>query len=146
LRATRLAAFLPVNIIHMQVRKNYLLFFGILLFAACKKDSGTTTTTGNPVDDCTIQLNPLNGTIINGRYIIAMKDASNMRTMSAGDLARYSGSLLERNNIRSSAMLQSFGGEPSGFIASLSPDEAGRLRRDAGIAIIEPDRIVALGD
>jgi len=130
----------------MQVRKIYFIVSAVLLFAACKKDSDSSSANGDPVDDCTIQLNPLNGTIINGRYIIAFKDAANLRTMSTVDLARYSGSLLEKNKIRSSALLQSFGGQPSGFIATLSADEASRLRTDAGVSIIEHDRIVALGD
>src|SRR4030095_4743850 len=122
---------------HMQFAKIYILSAFIVIIG-CKKenDSATTATTG-PIDDCTIQLAPVTGSVINGRYIIALKDVVNTRTMSAIDLAKYSTSILERNNIRSASLLQSFGGHPAGFIANLDGDEVSRLGTDDGVATVE---------
>ena len=36
-------------------------------------------------------------------------------------------------------------GQPGGFIATISSEEAGRLSKDESIATIEPDRIISLG-
>lgn len=128
----------------MQISKIFILC-GIVLFAACKKDSTSSTTMASP-EDCSVQINPAAGSVIDGRYIVAISDNTNARGLSATDLSRYSSNLLARNNIRSSALLQPFGGSPAGFIAALSTDEVKRLRRDASISIIEPDRVIALGN
>jgi len=117
-----------------------------IVFAACKKDGTSSNTTSSPPEACRVQINPETGSVIEGRYIVTIGDNTNTRSLSATDLSRYSSNLLERNNIRSSALLQSFGGSPSGFIVALSADEVKRLRTDASISIIEQDRIVALGD
>jgi subtilisin len=53
--------------------------------------------------------------------------------------------ILQRNKINSSAIKRIFQGEPGGFVAHLSNDEAARLRKDPSVKIVEPDRIVALG-
>jgi subtilisin family serine protease len=41
-------------------------------------------------------------------------------------------------------MHETFAGEPSGFIAKLSPEEVVRLKADPSILTVEPDRVVAL--
>jgi hypothetical protein len=129
----------------MRVIPFYLLC-SIILFSACKKDSTTAASTSTPADGCTTQFAPENGTVIDGRYIIALTDAANTRSISDKDMRSLSNSILERNNIRAAALQQSFRGEPGGFIAELTPTEVKSLRRDASIAIIEPDRIIALSD
>lgn len=129
----------------MQISKIFILC-SIIFFTACKKDSTTSMTTTSPADGCTVQINPETGSAIEGRYIVAISDNTNARALSATDMSRYSSNLLVRNNIRSSALLQSFGGSPAGFIAALSIDEVKRLKSDASISMIEQDRIIALGD
>ena len=128
----------------MQISKIYFLC-AVILFAACKKDNNTTSMSSAPADGCTVQIATENGSIIEGQYIVALKDAVNSRSMSDRDLSDFSGNVLARNNIRSAALQQSFRGEPGGFIATLSSDEIKRLRTDASIAMVEPDRIIATG-
>lgn len=65
--------------------------------------------------------------------------------MPARDLSLTAERTLEKNSIRSTSLLKTFAGEPGGFIAKLSKDELLRLKSDAGISMIEPDRIIALG-
>jgi len=128
----------------MQLNKLYFLIL-IVFFAGCKKDSTTTSMSTTPAGGCTV-LSAENGRIIEGRYIVSLKDAVNSRSMSDRDLSTFSNDVLARNSIRPIALQQSFRGEPGGFIAELTPDEVKKLKADASINIIEPDRIIALGD
>jgi len=128
----------------MQFNKLYFLIL-IVFFAGCKKDSTTTSMSATPAGGCTV-LSAENGRIIEGRYIVSLKDAVNSRSMSDRDLSTFSNDVLARNSIRPIALQQSFRGEPGGFIAELTPDEVKKLKADASINIIEPDRIIALGD
>ncbi|MCW3117004.1 MAG: Peptidase, partial [Chitinophagaceae bacterium] len=130
----------------MSINKIYFSVF-IILFTACKKNSDNTTASTSPATDngCIIQMAPGNGHIIEGRYIVAIKDVVNSRSMSDHDMSLFNSNVLERNNIRSIALQNSFRGQPSGFIANLNSEEVKRLTSDASIDIIEPDRIIALG-
>jgi len=132
----------------MHFRKIYLPAVIVIFFAACKKESGTTSMSAipaTPADSCTIQIAPDNGNIIEGRYIIALKQSVNSRSTTDRDLAVFNNNVLARNSIRNTALLQSYRGEPGGFIAVLTPAEVSRLRNDDNIDIIEPDRIISLG-
>ena len=122
------------------------LILAVSFAAACKKDSTTSTTSSTPIDDCTIQMAPTNGKIIEGRYIVAIKDAPNSRSLSDRDMSDFSTRLLTKNGIAANALQNSFRGQPGGFIANLKPDELKRLKADASVDMIEPDRIIALGD
>ncbi|MEJ0104129.1 MAG: S8 family serine peptidase [Bacteroidota bacterium] len=128
----------------MRFSKLYFLSV-IIFFAGCKKDSTTTSMSATPAGGCTVVLAE-NGRIIEGRYIVSLKDAVNSRSMSDRDLSGFSSNVLARNNIRPVALQQSFRGEPGGFIAALTAEEVKKLKTDASIDIIEPDRIIALGD
>ena len=87
-----------------------------------------------------------NGDTIQGKFIVAYNPSSvAARAMNEQNLQDISAATLSRNNISQSALEKSFGGEPGGFIARLSADEVTRLRSDKNIAMIEPDRIIALG-
>lgn len=113
-------------------------------FASCKKSGGDSSTI--TPDECVTGRGVNDGDIIQGKYIVSYKpSAVNARTMSSQRLTDISRTTLEKNSIRATALEQSFAGEPGGFIASLSDDEAARLKNDASIDIVEPDRIVALG-
>jgi len=125
---------------------SFYLLGSIILFAACKKDSTTSSSSDTPAEGCTTQIAPENGAVIDGRYIVALTDATNTRSISNRDMYSLSNAILQRNNIRSNALQQSFRGQPGGFIADLTPGEVKTLRRDAGISLIEPDRVIALGD
>lgn len=129
----------------MQSSKIFVLC-GFIFLAACRKDNSSSTTASSPAEGCTVQINPQTGSSIEGRYIVAISGSTNARNLSSADRMQFSNNLLQRNNIRSSALLQSFGGSPAGFIAALSPDEVKRLKTDASVSMIEPDRVIALGD
>jgi len=112
-------------------------------FVSCKK-SGKDASSIQP-DECVTGRAVNDGDIIQGKYIVSYKLSSvNARTMSSERLTGIGRTTLERNAIRAAALEQSFAGEPGGFIASLSEDEAARLKNDASIDIVEPDRIIAL--
>jgi subtilisin family serine protease len=116
----------------------------LFVFVSCKKSKNDTSNV--QPDECVTGRASNDGAIIQGKYIVSYKPASvNARTMSSEKLAEVGRTTLEKNSIRASALEQSFAGEPGGFIASLSEDEAERLKNDASIAIVEPDRIIALG-
>ncbi len=120
-----------------------------MLLFSCKKDStkntppdeeGCVTGSRSPADRSAAA-----GNIVEGRYIIAFKtDLVKARGMSAERLQQTSSAILERNNISASALQQSFGGEPGGFIAQLTSSERQSLENDPSIASIEPDRFISL--
>jgi hypothetical protein len=118
----------------------------ILFLASCKKESNTSIAQQQPpADDCTNGRASADGRIIEGQYIIAYKSSVNARMMSSQRMGEVNKTTLENNSIKSSALQQSFAGEPGGFVARLSAEEAARLKTDESISIVEPDRIVALG-
>ena len=85
------------------------------------------------------------GPIISSQYIIALNPGMNSRTTSRVRLDELGKSILERHTINVSALKQSFVGEPGGFIARITAEEAEVLRHDDAIAAVEPDRIISLG-
>lgn len=83
--------------------------------------------------------------IIPGRYIVAYDpEIVGARNMSRSRLLDEGQSVLEENNIPETKIVEVFGGEPGGFIANLTDEEAIRLRSDASVSAVEPDRVVAL--
>lgn len=125
----------------MHVRKALAFIFLVVVTVGCKKnDNGDPANTTPDQPACEDQHGFRNGNIIDEQYIVVYKTSS-------GDLAslqKISGGLLQRNQIRSSAIKRIFQGVPGGFVAHLSKDEAGRLGEDPAIEAIEPDRVVAL--
>ena len=86
------------------------------------------------------------GEIVAGRYIVAYKPSSvSARGMTAERLNTIGTNILKRNSISENALKQSFAGEPGGFIAELSAEEASKLSQDENIEAVEPDRIISLG-
>lgn len=124
-----------------------ILTIGVAVIAGCKKDHGSSVQ--NPSispDECAQAATAINGQAVQGRYIVAYKtSAVSARGISAQRLNSIGSELLLKNNINQAALKQSFAGEPGGFIATLSEDEASRLSQDGSVAAIEPDRIVSLG-
>ncbi|HET9430768.1 MAG TPA: S8 family serine peptidase [Chitinophagaceae bacterium] len=117
-----------------------LLLIPVLLLA-CKKDK----VTNSVPEECAQGRTVRDGDIIEGRYIIAYNPSSlSARNKSVEQVAAVSEELLTRNSIRLAALRESFNGEPGGFIADLSANEAARLKNDASVLAVEPDRVVAL--
>lgn len=114
-----------------------------LLLSSCKKEKQDDN--NSDPDECVESNAAESGNIIPGRYIIAYDPSSvNGRTMSATSLQEKSKMILEEHAIPESRMQAVFGGEPGGFIATLSDNEVAALRNDVAIAAIEPDRVIAL--
>src|SRR5882724_3452178 len=127
-------------------RKFLSVLFIVIFFASCKKEKNTPSTPSVSPDDCVTAMSPHQDNIIPGQYIISYSDTViNARNMSKAVLDQLNNNILERNNIDSKALQQSFGGDPGGFIAKLSRDEVLNLKNDPAVQAIEPDRIVELG-
>lgn len=121
-----------------------LLFFCMLIFIACKKESSSGTSSPGS-DDCIESKGIGQSSIIEGQYIVVYKTSwVNSRNMSRQNLAELNTDILSRNNISTSSVRQTFNGEPGGFIANFSDDEAARLMKDENIEAVEPDRIISL--
>ena len=131
----------------MITKKNLLaILFIIIFFASCKKERSTSSSSSVNQDNCVTTMSFHQNDIIPGQYIVGYNTASvNARNMNKVGLDQLSNNILERNNINSSALQKSFGGEPGGFVAMLSEKEVLHLKNDPDIASIEPDRIVKLG-
>jgi subtilisin len=127
----------------MLLKKPAIIFsFALFIFSACKKE--TRSATSNP-DDCLNQSSSRNGEIVEGRYIIAYNSSYvGEQLASAAGRSSLTTDVLQRNNISATAMQATFGGEPGGFVATLSAEEAARIKTDPSVLAIEPDRVVAL--
>ncbi len=130
----------------MHLRKT-ILVSGICatFFMACKKGSVEQNATTPPADETCVQTaSARNGDLVEGRYIVSFSNSIQSRGFSASRIEDISNDLLERNHVNSSSLRESFAGEPGGFVAVLSDEEATRLKNDPDVAIVEQDRIVAL--
>ena len=130
----------------MYAKKVLILIFIPAIIVSCKKNGneGSTKITPNQ-PACEDQHGFRNGNIIDEQYIVVYKSSSSdTLTTTLQKTSEISRNILERNKIRSSAIKRIFQGKPGGFVAHLSTDEAGRLKKDPTIEIIEPDRVVAL--
>jgi subtilisin family serine protease len=121
-----------------------LILSSLFVLAACKKEKNEAPTTTISPDDCVENRSNNDGEIIDGKYIVAYKPSVTSRSMSTERLSEVGKSILLRNNISDKALEKSFGGEPAGFVATLTDDQVAKLRSDASIKIIEPDRIISL--
>jgi subtilisin len=123
-----------------------MLMTGLILFAGCKKDKTTPDASNTDPDECVQTAATGSGAIVQGRYIVVYNNAmAGARGMTAERSINIGFDVLKRNSIPKSALQQSFAGEPGGFIATLSEEEAVRLSKDENIKAIEPDRIISLG-
>jgi subtilisin family serine protease len=114
----------------------------ILLMAACKKN---TDSNGSDPNECVTGKAITDGNIISGRYIVAYNNDLTARMATDATIARVSSDVLMRNSIAASVIKEVFAGEPGGFIAELSDEQAARLAADPNIKAVEHDRIIKLG-
>jgi subtilisin family serine protease len=126
------------------MRKKFLLLAAILVVVSCKKNNDSTSNTSGD-DDCVMRSSTGNGEIKASQYIVAFSPVINSRTTSRISLDQVSKNVLQRNTIDVSALKTSFGGEPGGFIATMTSDQAEALRHDGSIEAVEPDRVISLG-
>lgn len=109
---------------------------------SCKKDD-TPSTVITP-DDCVQGRAAIDGNNIDGEYIISYRSSINARGLNKQAITDLGKETLSRNNISASSLKESFIGEPGGFIARLTTEEAAKLKLDENIKHIEPDRIISL--
>jgi len=109
---------------------------------SCKKDD-TPSTVITP-DDCVQGRAAIDGNNIDGEYIISYRSFINARGLNKQAITDLGKETLSRNNISVSSLKESFIGEPGGFIARLTKEEAAKLKLDENIKHIEPDRIISL--
>ena len=129
----------------MYLNKTILFNIAAILFlTGCKKEKQNTA--NDPPEECVESRAVKSGDIIKGRYIIAYNNSVNARTMSFSSLEEKAESVLKEHNISVSRMQEVFGGEPGGFIATLSLEEVTSLKEDVFVSAIEPDRIIALSN
>jgi subtilisin len=126
----------------MHLRKTIIIALSCVIAFGCKKENNNST---NQIDGCVSQRSYKDGDIIEGQYIVAYKPSSlDARAASTQRISKVSEDVLQRNNISSAAIKITFQGEPGGFVAHLSAQEAAALKRDADVEAVEPDRFVAL--
>ncbi len=123
-----------------------LLFVGVsLLINSCNRKEIIDPDPGTQVTPCFTEPSPNNGRIIEGAYIIVYRTGTQTNTyFSEARIASQSGELLQRHGILPTAIKGTFVGFQRGFIGQLSRTQVAALRQDPDIALIEPDRIVAM--
>lgn len=124
----------------MTKRVNYLIWTAVIGFFAfaCQNDEETLS---NPQsdDDCLTVSSARNGSVIEGQYIVSLNtDGSSGGRKGAG--AR----VFDRHKIARTAIIKNFEGEFSTYVLHLSKDEAGELKKDDDVAMVEPDRVVSI--
>ena len=126
------------------MRKNIFLIVALIIIVSCKKNNDSTSNSSGE-DDCVMRSSTGSGEIKASQYIVAFNPVINSRTSSRISLDQVSKDVLQRNTIDVSALKTSFPGEPGGFIATMTADQAETLRHDGSIDAVEPDRVISLG-
>jgi len=127
----------------MHLRKTIILALICAVIFGCKKESTRSTT--NQTDNCVSQRGYKDGDIIEGDYIVAYDPSVlDARAASSQRISQVGEDVLQRHKINPGVIKKTFRGEPGGFVAHLSANEAANLKDDAAVEAIEPDRIVAL--
>jgi len=125
--------------------KAFILLLICAIVFSCKKENNSSTSSSARQPDCVDQHSLRSGDVIAQQYIIAYKASSlDAHIATFQRISEVSREVLQRNKIGSSVLESTFQGEPGGFIARLSQDEMARLKNDADVESIEPDRVIAL--
>jgi subtilisin len=120
-----------------------LLLCSILIFS-CKKEDTKAALVEEPKEECPPQQIAGNGDVIPGQYIVLYAKGANARSTSTAGTLEFSKAVLRKHKIDETSVKNSFAGDASGFVATLSSSDVQQLMKDNAIAIIEQDRIVAL--
>jgi subtilisin family serine protease len=124
--------------------KKVKLFLGLLWLASCQRDSDIPT----PAADCLVTASAHNGEIIEGDYIVTLKDTLTVSSATASAdnarIAALSKQLLDKHHVSSKFIKTTFSGRKNGFLATLTKAEATALQNESAIELVEPDRIVSV--
>ncbi|MGZ8537893.1 MAG: S8 family peptidase [Flavisolibacter sp.] len=113
------------------------LFF---VLASCQKEDATPKVQEEEI--CSVRRGSVDGNIIEGQYIVAYNQTNEVIKLKS--TAEVNRKVLTRNRISTSATKRIFEGKVAGFVARLSDEEVEALKEDPAVAIVEPDRIIAL--
>ena len=125
----------------MHTKTIFLAAFVFMLITSCKKNNDDK---GKDPDECVTGRAATSGNIVSGRYIVAYENNLLNRMAADATVSRMSADVLARHSISRNAVIDVFAGEPGGFIAELSAEQAAKLEADPTIQIVEPDRIIKL--
>lgn len=124
--------------------KKVKLFLGLLWLASCQRDSDLPA----PAADCLVTSSAHNGEIIEGDYIVTLKDSTTVSsataTVSNARIASLSEQILDKHHVSSKFIKTTFSGRKNGFLATLTKAEATALQSESAIEFVEPDRIVSV--
>jgi subtilisin len=125
--------------------QKYISLLGMIFFiVSCKKNNDSSSNSSDD-EDCVMRSSTGSGEIKASQYIVAFSPIINSRTATRISLDQVSKNILQRNTIDVSALKTSFVGDPGGFIATMTADQAEALRHDGSIETVEPDRLISLG-
>ncbi len=117
-----------------------LAFFALF---SCSEDEPKSNSP-TQVDNCMNSKSNLSGQVIEGQYIVAVEETVPAlgRASTTINPAAMS-SILRANGISDSTIVRSFAGERSYHVVKMKSQDAYKLKNDARIRHIEPDRIIS---
>lgn len=122
----------------------YIAGLAGLFFVACSKNDQAAA----PIkDDHNSQVcaQDFETNIIEGKYIVAYEpNVISGRNATESSMEMKAAAILDQIDVPTEKVEAVFGGEPGGFIARLTPEEANELSREPAIRAVEPDRIISL--
>ena len=123
------------------------IIIGIIFMTllGCSKTSVKQSLVGEDEVVCVQNRSVNDGDTVTGQYIVAYNIGITSGRLSARQLSALGVSVLQRQNIKADALMQTYEGEPGGFVAKLNLTQLARLQQDPSIRMIEPDRVIALG-
>jgi len=124
--------------------KHFCLLLAIASLTACSKENSDNSADASAPDACATTNAAASGDIIPGQYIVVYKPSAGLTESSSARLSQASSEVLQENGIAPTAIKATFRGEVGGFVANISDEQAAALKSDPAIAMVEPDRVVAL--
>ncbi|MFD1140221.1 S8 family serine peptidase [Larkinella insperata] len=115
----------------------HVVTFSFLIGCQSDQDVG-------PTGDCLVKSSVNNGQVIANAYLVTYKPTDALPVAPAARVASAVQQLLTRHGLNDPNAQVLFSGESTGFLAHVSAAEAGRLKADPSVELVEPDRIIAL--
>ncbi|AEI47529.1 S8 family serine peptidase [Runella slithyformis] len=120
---------------------NFIL--GLLCLAACESEG-----VPEPAADCLVAASAHSGEVIEGEYIITLKENAETSVLSStatnARIAAFSEQLLTKYHLPTGAVRTAFGGKRRGFVAKLSETDVKTLQSAQSVELVEPDRKVSI--
>lgn len=132
--------------------KRFLLLTAIVGFIAiigCQKEEGEITTLNQ--EESLVQINPENGEIIEGQYIVVLNEGTTKSSSTAtyeekvNDVKEFAKSMLMSKSASNFEIGQAYANVMQGFSVKMTAEDAATLEKDSRVKYIEQDKIIALG-